>query len=73
MESLKFSHYHFSNLRTLHINLNSGPLTYKRNGRAYVVGVVSWGIGCGRSDAPGIYSRVSIARPWIDEQLAITC
>ncbi len=33
------------------------------------VGVVSWGIGCGNQDFPGVYSRVSSAYVWIRQKV----
>lgn len=38
---------------------SGGPLL-SRHGRQWVqVGIVSWGVGCGRADAPGVYTQVS--------------
>jgi len=52
---------------------SGGPLTYTTGGKTYVVGVVSWGVGCAWANYPGVYARVTHVRDWIDEQLAITC
>lgn len=47
---------------------SGGPLLKKRNGHDdVVVGVVSWGIGCGRH--PGVYGRISSVIPWIEGEM----
>merc|ERR1712110_1327983 len=52
---------------------SGGPLTYTTGGKTYLVGVVSWGIGCTSPGFPGVYARVTHVRDWIDQQMAITC
>lgn len=44
---------------------SGGPLVCKSNGTHYVVGVVSWGDGCGKKYKPGVYASVSRFIDWI--------
>jgi len=47
---------------------SGGPLVYKTksSGNYYLVGVVSWGIGCARPHKYGVYSKVSEVLDWIN-------
>ncbi|CAL8117692.1 unnamed protein product [Orchesella dallaii] len=47
------------------INDSGGPLMVQENGRTTVVGLASWGIGCGLAGYPGVYTRVSQYLEWI--------
>ncbi|XP_013776905.1 serine protease 44-like [Limulus polyphemus] len=42
-----------------------GPLSCEKKGHWYQVGIVSFGIGCGRPNTPGVYTRVGSYRTWI--------
>lgn len=48
---------------------SGGPCVVKTNGQHTQVGVVSWGIGCATKAFPGVYSRVSEAFDWIEEEV----
>ena len=37
---------------------SGGPLTCSFNGGVVFMGIVSWGIGCGQKDLPGVYTYV---------------
>jgi len=45
---------------------SGGPLVVKsQNGRYNLAGVISWGIGCGDRNRPGVYTRISEFKSWI--------
>ncbi|KAF8776919.1 Tryptase-2 like protein [Argiope bruennichi] len=44
-----------------------GPLVCRKKSRWYQLGVISFGIGCGRRNTPGVYTRVQAFSSWIHE------
>ena len=46
---------------------SGGPL---RDDAGLVVGITSWGVGCGRPGLPGIYTRVASVSGWIAKAMA---
>ena len=44
---------------------SGGPLICDINGTATLTGIVSWGVGCGREGAPGVYANVYQHLNWV--------
>ncbi|CAH0384242.1 unnamed protein product [Bemisia tabaci] len=42
-----------------------GPMVCERGGTWQVVGIVSWGVGCGKYGVPGVYTKVAYYLDWI--------
>ncbi|XP_023290752.1 mucin-5AC [Orussus abietinus] len=50
---------------------SGGPMVIQRpkDKRWILAGVISWGIGCAEPDQPGVYTRISEFREWINQIL----
>lgn len=46
---------------------SGGPLIANGN----LVGIVSWGVGCARANYPGVYTKVSSLRSWIQTNAGV--
>uniref|UniRef100_A0A8C6I703 Coagulation factor XI n=1 Tax=Mus spicilegus TaxID=10103 RepID=A0A8C6I703_MUSSI len=47
---------------------SGGPLSCKYNGVWHLVGITSWGEGCGQKERPGVYTNVAKYVDWILEK-----
>lgn len=46
---------------------SGGPMVRAQGSRYQQIGIVSWGIACGKEQFPGVYTRVGKMRQWIDK------
>uniref|UniRef100_A0A8D2BQS0 Plasminogen activator n=1 Tax=Sus scrofa TaxID=9823 RepID=A0A8D2BQS0_PIG len=44
---------------------SGGPLVCMKGNHMTLVGVISWGLGCGQKDVPGVYTKVTNYLNWI--------
>lgn len=49
---------------------SGGPLVCEFNNTWVQVGIVSWGVGCGRKGYPGVYTEVSFYKDWVIDQMS---
>jgi len=47
---------------------SGGPLVAEVDGKFTLVGVTSWGIGCGKEGRPGVYTKVANFVQWINSK-----
>ncbi|XP_004682333.2 PREDICTED: tissue-type plasminogen activator [Condylura cristata] len=48
---------------------SGGPLVCMKDNRMVLVGIISWGIGCGQKDLPGVYTKVVNYLDWIRDNM----
>lgn len=44
---------------------SGGPISCFNGTRYKLAGLVSWGVGCGRSKKPGVYTKIKDSAQWI--------
>lgn len=50
---------------------SGGPLVCQGDIRWYLVGITSWGAGCGQRNKPGVYTKVSSVLAWVYSNMQV--
>ncbi|KAF6084705.1 plasminogen activator, tissue type [Phyllostomus discolor] len=48
---------------------SGGPLVCMKDNHMTLVGIISWGVGCGEKDVPGVYTKVTNYLDWIHDNM----
>lgn len=48
---------------------SGGPLVCMKDDRMHLIGIISWGIGCGHKGIPGVYTNVNRYLNWIQNNM----
>ncbi|XP_060737276.1 salivary plasminogen activator beta isoform X2 [Tachysurus vachellii] len=48
---------------------SGGPLVCEKDSQMTLLGLISWGDGCGKKDMPGVYTRVTKYTTWISSKM----
>ena len=48
---------------------SGGPLVCEKNNRWYLMGAVSWGVGCAREKAFGVYADLTVLGSWVQNTM----
>jgi secreted trypsin-like serine protease len=46
---------------------SGGPMVLQQDDHWVLGGVISWGIGCAEANQPGVYTRITEFRDWINK------
>lgn len=50
---------------------SGGPLVCMKDNHMTLVGIISWGLGCGQKDIPGVYTKVTNYLDWIRDNMRL--
>ncbi|XP_028408920.1 transmembrane protease serine 9-like [Dendronephthya gigantea] len=48
---------------------SGGPLVCQKGGIWYLMGAVSWGVGCARENAYGVYADLTVLKSWVENTI----